>query len=80
MMAKHYKQAYKNLFARLPKWKQHAVVEDSKNNHWSGVLIEFIQSVIYTAENEYDTKVIQSAVTKKPRKNNKKSKSSTVLK
>lgn len=49
-----YKQTYNKLFTELPKWKQFAIIEDSKNNNWSGILTDFVKNVIYTAEIEFE--------------------------
>lgn len=53
MTADHYKSTYNKLLKELPKWKQLAIKEDSNKNHWSGVLTEFVQNVIYTAEKSW---------------------------
>jgi hypothetical protein len=37
----------------LPRWKKLAIVEDSERNNWSGLLTEFIKTVIEEAEKEY---------------------------
>ena len=49
MTSTQYKETYDKLFNLLPKWKQIAVKEDSVKNHWSGILLEFVQNVIVTA-------------------------------
>lgn len=49
-----YKNTYDKLLNSLPKWKQLAIKEDSIKNYWSGILTEFIQSVIQTAEKEFE--------------------------
>lgn len=54
MTSKQYKSTYDKLFNQLPKWKQLAVKEDSKRNNWSGILTDFVKSVIYNAEKEFD--------------------------
>jgi len=56
MTSTQYKETYNKLLTELPKWKQIAVNEDSERNNWSGILTEFVQSVILTAEKEYDCK------------------------
>ena len=56
MTSNQYKETYDRLFNLLPKWKQFAVKEDSIKNHWSGILTEFVQNVIVTAEKEFDSK------------------------
>lgn len=56
MTSTQYKETYDKLFNLLPKWKQIAVKEDSVKNHWSGILLEFVQNVIVTAEKEFDSK------------------------
>lgn len=56
MTSNQYKETYDKLFNLLPKWKQFAVKEDSIKNHWSGILTEFVQNVIVTAEKEFDSK------------------------
>ena len=56
MTSTQYKETYDKLFNLLPKWKQIAVKEDSVKNHWSGILLEFVQNVIVTAEKEFDAK------------------------
>lgn len=58
MTSEHYKSAYDKLFNSLPKWKQIAVKEDSVKNHWSGILLEFVQNVILKAENDFDNFVM----------------------
>jgi hypothetical protein len=56
MTSTQYKETYNKLLSELPKWKQIAVKEDSERNNWSGILTEFVQNVILTAEKEYDAK------------------------
>lgn len=56
MTSTQYKETYDKLFNLLPKWKQFAIKEDSAKNHWSGILLEFVQNVIVTAEKEFDAK------------------------
>lgn len=56
MTSTQYKETYNKLLNELPKWKQIAVKEDSERNNWSGILTEFVQTVILTAEKEYDAK------------------------
>jgi hypothetical protein len=46
MTSSFYKTVYRRKFNELPKWKQLAIVEDSENNHWSGILTEFVKGVI----------------------------------
>ena len=56
MTSTQYKETYNKLLSELPKWKQIAVKEDSERNNWSGILTEFVQNVIVTAEKEFDSK------------------------
>ena len=53
MTALFYKTVYHRKFDELPMWKKHAIKEDSKKEQWSGILTEFIASVIEEAEKEY---------------------------
>ena len=53
MTATFYKTVYQRKFDELPRWKRLAIVEDSERNHWSGILTDFIKSVIEEAEKEY---------------------------
>lgn len=54
MTSKQYKDTYNRLFNELPKWKQIAVKEDSENDHWSGILTEFVKGVIEEADKSFD--------------------------
>jgi len=53
MTASFYKTVYQRKLNELPPWKKLAVVEDSERNNWSGILTDFIKSVIEEAEKEY---------------------------
>lgn len=53
MTASFYKTVYQRKFNEMPRWKQLAIVEDSTRNNWSGLLTDFIKSVIEEAEKEY---------------------------
>jgi hypothetical protein len=53
MTSSFYKTVYQRKFNELAKWKQLAIVEDSERNNWSGLLTEFIKSVIEEAEKDY---------------------------
>jgi hypothetical protein len=53
MTASFYKTVYQRKFEELPRWKKLAIVEDSERNNWSGLLTEFIKTVIEEAEKEY---------------------------
>jgi len=53
MTSSFYKTVYQRKFNELAKWKQLAIVEDSQRNNWSGLLTDFIKSVIEEAEKEY---------------------------
>jgi len=50
--ANRYKDTYNELFNNLPKWKQSAIIEDVAANKNSGILVDFIKSVIELAERE----------------------------
>lgn len=50
--ANRYKDTYYKLFNNLPKWKQSAINEDVAANKNSGLLVDFIKSVIELAERE----------------------------
>ena len=53
MTASFYKTVYQRKFNELPRWKKLAIVEDSEKNNWSGLLTDFIKSVIEEAEKDY---------------------------
>jgi hypothetical protein len=53
MTASFYKTVYQRKFNEMPRWKKLAIIEDSENNHWSGLLTDFIKAVIEEAEKEY---------------------------
>ena len=53
MTASFYKTVYQRKFDELPRWKKLAIVEDSENNNWSGLLTDFVKAVIEEAEKEY---------------------------
>ena len=53
MTASFYKTVYQRKFNEMPRWKQLAIVEDSKRNNWSGLLTDFVKVVIEEAEKEY---------------------------
>ena len=53
MTASFYKTVYQRKFKEMPSWKRLAIVEDSNRNNWSGLLTDFIKSVIEEAEKEY---------------------------
>jgi hypothetical protein len=57
MTASFYKTVYQRKFNEMPRWKKLAIVEDSENNHWSGLLTDFIKAVIEEAEKEYANSV-----------------------
>lgn len=50
--AKRYEECYKKQFQALPLWKRIAIEEDIKDNKESGILSEFVTSVITSAESE----------------------------
>lgn len=54
MTASFYKAVYQRKFNELPRWKKLAVVEDSENNNWSGLLTDFVKSVIEEADKSFD--------------------------
>lgn len=53
MTASFYKTVYQRKFNEMPRWKKLAIVEDSEKNNWSGLLSDFIKSVIEEAEKDY---------------------------
>ena len=53
MTASFYKTVYQRKFNELPRWKKLAIVEDSEKNNWSGLLTDFIKSVIEEAEKDF---------------------------
>jgi hypothetical protein len=53
MTSSFYKTVYQRKFNELAKWKHLAIVEDSLRKNWSGLLTDFIKSVIEEAEKEY---------------------------
>jgi len=53
MTASFYKTVYQRKFKEMSRWKQLAIVEDSKRNNWSGLLTDFIKAVIEEAEKDY---------------------------
>lgn len=53
MTASFYKTVYQRKFNELPRWKKLAIVEDSEKNNWSGLLTEFIKTVIEEAEKDF---------------------------
>jgi hypothetical protein len=57
MTASFYKTVYQRKFNEMPRWKKLAIIEDSENNHWSGLLTDFIKAVIEEAEKEYANSV-----------------------
>ena len=57
MTASFYKTVYQRKFNEMPRWKKMAIVEDSENNHWSGILTDFVKAVIEEAEKEYANSV-----------------------
>jgi hypothetical protein len=57
MTASFYKTVYQRKFNEMPRWKKLAIVEDSENNHWIGLLTDFIKAVIEEAEKEYANSV-----------------------
>lgn len=59
MNAELYKNTYNNLYKTYPRWKQVAIVEDVKNKNDSGILMEFIQNVINTAEAQFDSMPVE---------------------
>ena len=50
--AKRYEECYRKQFQALPLWKRIAIEEDIKDNKESGILSEFVTSVITSAESE----------------------------
>lgn len=52
VQAERYRNTYNKLFDELPSWKKCAIQEDSKLNKRSGLLVDFLAQVIYTAEKE----------------------------
>lgn len=72
MTKSRYQESYNKTYNELPKWKQNAVDEDSAKSHWSGILTDFIQKVIFIAENETidKNKLVKNTKisTKKPKK------------
>lgn len=50
--AKRYEECYNKLFNALPLWKRLAIQEDVRDNKNSGILSDFVTSVITTAESE----------------------------
>ena len=54
MTSSFYKTVYQRKFNELPKWKQFAIIEDSENDHWSGILTEFVKAVIEEADKSFD--------------------------
>lgn len=53
MTASFYKTVYQRKFNEMPRWKKLAIVEDSEKNNWSGLLTDFIKSVIEEAEKDF---------------------------
>lgn len=73
MTALFYKRVYKRKFDELPTWKKKTVVEDSLRNNWSGLLTDFVKSVIEEAEKEYvNSKSVVSNTNVKESENNSK--------
>lgn len=62
MTSSFYKTVYQRKFNELPRWKRLAIVEDSENNKWSGLLTDFIKSVIEEAEKEYANSITKPTV------------------
>lgn len=60
MNAELYKNTYNTLYKTYPRWKQVAIVEDIKNKNDSGILLEFIQNVISTAEKQFDSMPVET--------------------
>lgn len=54
MTSYFYKSVYQRKFNELPRWKQLAIEEDSQRDHWSGILTEFVKSVIEEADKSFD--------------------------
>ena len=52
MTASFYKTVYQRKFNEMPRWKKLAIVEDSERSNWSGLLTDFIKSVIEEAEKD----------------------------
>ncbi len=53
MTASFYKTVYQRKFNEMPRWKKLAIVEDSERSNWSGLLTDFIKSVIEEAEKDF---------------------------
>ena len=64
MTSYFYKSVYQRKFKELPRWKQLAIEEDSQSDHWSGILTEFVKSVIEEADKSFDE---QEALLKLPK-------------
>lgn len=70
MQSIHYKNAYDNIFNQMPKWKQLAIKQDSEKNNMSGLLMDFIDKVIETAEKEFESQSIIEAESQKTKSQN----------
>ena len=67
MTASFYKTVYQRKFEELPRWKKLAIKEDSERSHWSGLLTDFVKSVIEEAEKDYaNSKTTTSTPTEFP--------------
>lgn len=55
MIGNYYKKAYEETFKTCPTWKQNAILEDIVNKKNSGIVIDFIQMVVFLAESRFDT-------------------------
>lgn len=55
MIGNYYKKAYEETLQKCPKWKQSAILEDIANKKNSGIVIDFIQNIVYLAESRFDT-------------------------
>jgi len=53
MTASFYKTVYQRKFNEMPRWKKLAIVEDSERSNWSGLLTDFIKSVIEESEKDF---------------------------
>lgn len=47
--------AYKEVFDKLPRWKQFAIAEDRAEGKTTGVTIQFVDDVSRVAEKYYET-------------------------
>jgi intein-encoded DNA endonuclease-like protein len=63
-LAKRYEECYNKQFDALPLWKRVAIEEDISTHKESGILQDFVASVIMTAETEVTNQPKKSAVNK----------------